>query len=170
MKPQSIITVRFVKRLLLGFVGGFVLLMMFPSLSKVFEYVLFPIALLTIVVLQLLFPTTQITVDDETICFTRKFQDWNPLKKYYLHELIIPHSDWDSWIKISISTNNTHKNYYLFFKDDSLNFIAETRKSGDLEYWIEKKFPDRILQTKYSFRRYRDRYDTLKEKKPMRVF
>lgn len=170
MKPQSIITVRFVKRLLLVFVGGIILLMLFPSLSTVFEYVFLPVALLTIIALQLLFPKTQITVDDENICFTRKFQDWNPLKKYYLHELIIPHADWDTWIKISLANNGTNKSYYLFLTDDRLSFVAETRTSGDLEYWIEKKFPDRILQTKYSFRRYRDRYDTLKEKRPMRVF
>lgn len=170
MKPQSIITVRFVKRLLLVLVGGFILLMLFPSLSKAFEYLFFPVALLTIATLQFIFPKTQITVDEETICFRRKFKDWNPLKKYYLHELIIPHADWDTWIKISLSDNDTNKSYYLFFTDDRLSFVAETRESGDLEYWIEKKFPDRILQTKYSFRRYRDRYDMLKEKKPMRVF
>lgn len=171
MKPQPMITVRFVKRILFVFIGGIVLLCLIPGFSSVLKYLFLPVIILTMIVLQFGFPKTQITVDDETICFKRTFPNWYPLKKYYLHELTIPHSNWDNWIKVFLSDRkNNHQNYYLFFKNEHLCFAVETHQNSDLEYWIQKKFPERSLQTKNSFRKYRDRYNTLKEKNRMRVF
>lgn len=146
MKPQSIITVRFVKRLLLVFVGGIVLLMLFPSLSTVFEYVFLPVALLTIIALQLLFPKTQITVDDENIYFTRKFRDWNPLKKYYLHELIIPHADWDTWIKISLSENNTKKTTTCFLQTTVLVLLPKHAKVAIWNIGLKRIFQTEVYK------------------------
>ncbi len=97
---------------------------------------------------------------------------WHPLKKYYLHELIVPHEGWDSWMKIIRSNEDSAQYYYLFFKDQRLRFVAETAENGDLEYWIEKKFPDRPLETKrpFFFDKYGERIDNLKEKDRMKVF
>lgn len=171
MKPQSMLTVRFVKRFLAVLIGAFLLIVFIPGISHIVGYTLVSATLLTIAVLQWGFPKTQITVDEESIRFKREFQHWNPLKKYYLNELVIPHEQWDNWVKIFLTdVENNNQNFYLFFKDDRLCFAAETRQNGDLEYWIQQKFPDRILDTRHSFKRYEDRYDRLKEKHRMRVF
>lgn len=172
MKPKPMLTLLFVKRFFLVFIGGLILLFTFPQFGTIIWSIIFITGFLMLFLMQSSFPKTQITVDEETICFKRKFPSWHPLKKYYLHELIIPHADWDSWIKTIRSNEDSAQYCYLFFKDQRLRFVAETLENGDLEYWIQKKFPDRTLETKHPFifSKYDERIDHLKEKDRMKVF
>nr|WP_294860490.1 hypothetical protein [uncultured Fluviicola sp.] len=170
MKPQPMITVRFVKRLLSVLIGAFLLSMIFPGFATILGSIFIPVITVVVLVFQAGFPKTEITVDEETICFKRNFPSWYPLSKYYMHELTVPHADWDNWIKIVLSGEDSMHYYYLFLKDQRLRFAAETLENADLEYWIQKKFPDRPLQLTRSFKKYRDCYENLKEKNRMKVF
>ena len=165
------LTVRFVKRFLFLFIGGLVFFFSFPDYSEIIWGVVLIGGILIALILQGGFPTTQITVDEDRISFKREFPSWHLLKKYHLLELIIPHSAWNNWIKLSLSDGEGGlQNFYLFFMDERLCFAAKTNENGDLEYWVQKKFPDRPLETKHSFKKYEDRYDRLKEKDRMKVF
>lgn len=165
------LTVRFVKRLLLGLLAAFMLSIFIPGFSRVIGYIFMPAMIVVGLVFQLGFPKTEITVDETNIRFNRNFPGWYPWKKYYMQELIIPHTDWNAWIKIRISNGDAGvQNYYLFFMYERLCYAAKTAENGDLEYWVGKKFPDRPLQTKHSFGKYEDRYDNLKERSRMQVF
>lgn len=171
MEPKPMLTVRFVKCLLLVFVVIILLHFSLPPNSNILGYFIGGAALLVMIFLQLGSPRIEVTVDDERIRFNRIYSNWSPLKKYYLNELVIPHSDWDSWVKIKVSDGEDDTvNYYLFFINERLCFAAKTAENNDLEYWVEKKFPDRPLQTKYRFGKYEDRYDNLKERHRMKVF
>lgn len=171
MKPKPILTVLFVKRFLLVFVGFLVLQLILPEYSAILAGIFAVTGLLIFILLKSNFPTTQITVDEKAVCFKREFPTWHLLKKYHLHELVIPHTEWDTWLKLVLPTeNNDMVYYYLFFKDDRLCFVAETRENGDLEYWVQKKFPDRPLETEYKFGKYQERVERLKDKDPMKVF
>jgi hypothetical protein len=174
MEPQPILTILFVKRFLLAFVGILILQFTFPQYSGILWGVFVVIGVLIVLVFQFGFPKTQITVDEENISFKREFPAWYPLKKYYLHELIIPHTDWDTWVKVFLPRDNLNKIkcHYLFFKAQHLCFVVQTRENGNLEYWVQKKFPDRSLETEYSssFGKHREMVDQLKEKDWMKVF
>jgi hypothetical protein len=168
------LTVRFVKRFLFLFIGWLVLFFSFPDYSEIIWGVLLIGGILIAMILQGGFPTTQITVDEDRISFNREFPSWHLLKKYHLHELVIPHNDWDSWIKVVYRSGeeNNVSYYYLFFKDERLRFVAETAQNNNMEYWVQKKFPDRQLETKYPafFHKYGERINHLKEKDRMKVF
>ncbi|WP_430406341.1 hypothetical protein [Fluviicola sp.] len=165
------LTVLFVKRFLAVFVGFLVLQFAFPDYTEILWGIFAVTGLLVFILLKSNFPTTQITVDEETIRFKREFPTWHLLKKYHLHELVIPHEDWNAWLKLVLPTeNNDMIHYYLFFKDDRLRFVAETRENGDLEYWVQKKFPDRPLETEFKFGKYQERVERLKDKDRMKVF
>lgn len=171
MNPQPMITVRFVKRLLLGLLIAFLLVIFIPGSSRILGFIFIPAVVLIGGLFQFGFPKTEVTVEEETISFKRNFPGWYPLKKYYLHELIIPHTGWNAWVKIRTSDGDGGvENYYLFFLYERLCFAAKTPEKSDMEYWIATKFPDRPLQTKHSFRKYEDRYDNLKERHRMKVF
>ncbi len=171
MKPQPMLTVRFVKRFLIVFLGGLALLFIFPDYSEIICSTVLIIGVLLLWFLKGIFPKTQITVDEETIFFKREFPFRYPLKKYYLHELVIPHTSWDSWIKVIRSNeDNEASYYYLFFKDQRLRFVAGTTQNTDLEFWVQNKFPDRPLEVNYRFGKFSDQYEQLKERNPMNVF
>jgi hypothetical protein len=171
MEPRPMLTVRFVKRLLIILISTLLLCMIFPGFSRILGYVFIPALMISVVVLKTTFPKTQVTADNEQILFRREFPSWYPLKKYFLHELIIPHTEWNNWTRILVTDNEGDKhNYYLFFMDERLCFAAEAPQDRKLEYFVQSKFPDRPLFFKQSFRKYQDRYDNLKDKKRKHVF
>lgn len=157
MQPHPFLTVRFVKRFLMVFIGGILLLFIFPDYAEIIWGVILIGGVLTGLFLQSSFPQTQITVDEETISFKREFPTWHPLRKYHLHELIVPHTAWNNWVKVSLSDEEGDiQNFYLFFRDTRLSFTAETTENSDLEFWVQTKFPERPLQITTSFKKYRD--------------
>ncbi|WP_294677171.1 hypothetical protein [uncultured Fluviicola sp.] len=166
------ITVRFVKRFLAVFFGYIILVFLLPAgFGGILFHGLLITGILAVVVLKHGFPQTQVIVDETTIHFKREFPSWYFLKNYYLHDLVISHKEWNNWVKIRLSDREgSIQNFYLFFMDVKLCFAAETTENNDLEFWVQTKFPERSLQTANSFRKYRDKYDTLKEKQRMRVF
>lgn len=171
MKPQPVLTVLFVKRFLALFTGGLILFFLFPDYSEMIWGVILIGGTLIWWFLQGNFPKTRITVDEETISLRRTFPGWHPLRKYYLHELIIPHPDWNKWVKVRLSDEEGDiQNFYLFFLDERLRFSVKSQENGDLEYWVQQKFPDKPLEMAFSFKKYRERYDHLKEKDRMKVF
>jgi hypothetical protein len=127
--------------------------------------------ILAAVVLKHGFPQTQVIADEATIHFKREFPSWYFLKNYYLHELIIPHTDWDHWLKIIHAVEDGDMEYYyLFFKNQHLKYAAKTRENNGLESWVKGKFPDRPLQISHRFWKFSDQYNVLKEKASQRVF
>lgn len=176
MQPQSFLTLRFVKILLLILLGAFLLIVFVPGSSRVMGrifLILMPIAAIGWTVLNFSFPKTKVTANEEHICFKRDFPSWHPFKKYYLHELIIPHAGWDNWIKVIRSPGqDTSKDYYLFFKEKHLRYVVQESHTGNLEPWVKKNFPDRPLETKrpFLFEKYEVLIDNLKERNRMRVF
>lgn len=173
MKPQPMLTVLFVKRLLFVFIAGIFLLSIFHQYSSILFDICSGAGLIIFLVLYYSFPSTQITVDEESIYFSRKFPRWHPLKKYHLHELTIPHDRWDMWVNQNVSTGDGHwENYYLFFNNDQLAFAAKATRNTVLESWIQKKFPDRPMGHKFpkGLGRFDTTVSSLKEKDSMNVF
>ncbi len=173
MQPKPMLTVLFVKRFLLVFILSLLALLIFHPYQGIVWYVLISITLLVVIILQINFPKNQITVDEESICFRRDFPSWHPLRHYFLNELIIKHTDWDSWLQtIRSHGDNNHDHLYLFLKDEKLVYSVKILQNGDLEYWIQKKFPDRPLETKYllKYRRFHEDIQKLKEQDSTKVF
>jgi hypothetical protein len=146
--------------------------MTFRQQASLLWDILVSIGLVTVLVLQFSFPLTQVTVDDDLVSFKRQFPRWHPLKKYYLSELIIPHHSWDTWVRFTRNNFEHSENYYLFFKAGKLRYAAETKLNGELEFWVEKKFPDRPLNLEYPSDglKFGEAYNQLKEKNRMNLF